>query len=54
MGHYPSLVEAVDDLNLMFENAKKYNRPDSKLFKVINLYILLEQFLFENKFDIVI
>ncbi|XP_015918691.2 protein polybromo-1 isoform X3 [Parasteatoda tepidariorum] len=33
MGHYPSLVEAVDDLNLMFENAKKYNRPDSKLFK---------------------
>ena len=23
----------VDDLNLVFENAKKYNRPDSKIFK---------------------
>ncbi|GIY61633.1 protein polybromo-1 [Caerostris extrusa] len=32
-GHYTSLVDVVDDMNLMFENAKKYNRPDSKLFK---------------------
>ncbi|GFY58398.1 protein polybromo-1 [Trichonephila inaurata madagascariensis] len=32
-GHFTSLVDVVDDMNLMFENAKKYNRPDSKLFK---------------------
>ncbi|XP_054712195.1 LOW QUALITY PROTEIN: protein polybromo-1-like [Uloborus diversus] len=30
---YTSLVDVVDDMNLMFENARKYNRPDSKLFK---------------------
>ncbi|XP_035230777.1 protein polybromo-1-like isoform X3 [Stegodyphus dumicola] len=30
---YTSLYDVVDDMNLMFENAKKYNRPDSKLFK---------------------
>ncbi|XP_037562922.1 protein polybromo-1-like isoform X7 [Dermacentor silvarum] len=30
---YTSMVEVVDDFNLLFENAKKYNRPDSKIFK---------------------
>ncbi|EEC07487.1 polybromo-1, putative [Ixodes scapularis] len=30
---YASTMEAVDDLNLLFENAKRYNRPDSKIFK---------------------
>uniref|UniRef100_L7M5U2 Protein polybromo-1 n=1 Tax=Rhipicephalus pulchellus TaxID=72859 RepID=L7M5U2_RHIPC len=30
---YSSMVEVVDDFNLLFENAKKYNRPDSKIFK---------------------
>ncbi|XP_053202116.1 uncharacterized protein LOC128387003 isoform X2 [Panonychus citri] len=33
MRFYRSTVEVVDDLNTMFENAKKYNRPDSKIFK---------------------
>ncbi|KAG8184625.1 hypothetical protein JTE90_022674 [Oedothorax gibbosus] len=30
---FSSLVEVVDDMNLMFENAKKYNRQESKIFK---------------------
>lgn len=30
---YRTTVEVVDDMNIMFENAKKYNRPDSKIFK---------------------
>ncbi|XP_077514488.1 protein polybromo isoform X9 [Amblyomma americanum] len=30
---YSSMVEVVDDFNLLFENAKRYNRPDSKIFK---------------------
>lgn len=30
---YSSTMEVVDDLNLLFENAKRYNRPDSKIFK---------------------
>ncbi|XP_076317275.1 protein polybromo isoform X4 [Tachypleus tridentatus] len=32
-GRYRSTMEVVDDMNLMFENARKYNRPDSKIFK---------------------
>lgn len=30
---YGNLSELASDLSLMFENAKHYNRPDSKLFK---------------------
>jgi protein polybromo-1 len=30
---YASLNEMAADLALMFENAKHYNRPDSKIFK---------------------
>lgn len=30
---YGNLSELAGDLSLMFENAKRYNRPDSKLFK---------------------
>ena len=30
---YGNLSELASDLSLMFENAKSYNRPDSKLFK---------------------
>lgn len=30
---YGNLSEFASDLSLMFENAKRYNRPDSKLFK---------------------
>lgn len=30
---YGNLSELASDLSLMFENAKRYNRPDSKLFK---------------------
>lgn len=31
-GQYRNGLELVEDLNLLFENAKKYNRPDSKLY----------------------
>lgn len=34
-GDYGTVSEVAGDLNVMFENAKKYNRPDSKLYKVI-------------------
>lgn len=30
---YGTLSELASDLSLMFENAKQYNRPDSKLYK---------------------
>lgn len=30
---YGNLSELATDLGLMFENAKQYNRPDSKLYK---------------------
>ncbi len=30
---YGNVSELATDLSLMFENAKRYNRPDSKLFK---------------------
>ncbi|KAL1139328.1 hypothetical protein AAG570_006314 [Ranatra chinensis] len=32
-GHYGTVSEVAGDMNIMFENAKKYNRPDSKLYK---------------------
>ncbi|KAF4526534.1 hypothetical protein B566_EDAN005901 [Ephemera danica] len=32
-GHYGTLSELAGDLNIMFENAKKYNRADSQLYK---------------------
>ena len=32
-GDYGNVSELAVDLGLMFENAKRYNRPDSKLFK---------------------
>ena len=31
--YYGNLSELASDLSLLFENAKRYNRPDSKLFK---------------------
>ena len=30
---YSNVNELATDLSMMFENAKRYNRPDSKLFK---------------------
>ena len=30
---YANMAELTADLSLMFENAKQYNRPDSKIFK---------------------
>lgn len=33
-GDYGTVSEVAGDLNIMFENAKKYNRPDSRLYKV--------------------
>ncbi|XP_059470820.1 protein polybromo-1 [Neocloeon triangulifer] len=32
-GHYGTVSEIAGDLNIMFENAKKYNRNDSKIYK---------------------
>ncbi|XP_067123626.1 protein polybromo-1 isoform X3 [Centruroides vittatus] len=32
-GQYNSTMDVVDDMNLMFENARKYNRPESKIYK---------------------
>lgn len=34
-GEYGTVSEVAGDLNIMFENAKKYNRPESRLYKVI-------------------
>lgn len=33
-GNYGTVSEVAGDLNVMFENAKKYNRPESRLYKV--------------------
>lgn len=33
-GNYETVSDVAGDLNLMFENAKFYNRPDSKIYKV--------------------
>lgn len=32
-GNYKDPSTLVEDLNIMFENAKKYNRPDSKIYE---------------------
>lgn len=32
-GNYKETTQLVEDLNVMFENAKKYNRPDSKIYE---------------------
>ncbi|CAL8069132.1 unnamed protein product [Orchesella dallaii] len=32
-GEYDNLTQVQADMNIMFENAKHYNRPDSKLYK---------------------
>jgi protein polybromo-1 len=43
VGHYGTVSEVAGDMNIMFENAKKYNRPDSKLYKVnilLDLHLL--------------
>ncbi|XP_063225363.1 protein polybromo-1 isoform X23 [Bacillus rossius redtenbacheri] len=32
-GDYGTVSEVAGDMNIMFENAKKYNRPDSRLYK---------------------
>ena len=32
-GEYDSLASLYEDLDLMFENCKEYNRPDSRLYK---------------------
>ena len=33
-GAYGTVSEVAGDMNIMFENAKKYNRPECKLYKV--------------------
>lgn len=35
---YGTVSEVAGDLNIMFENAKKYNVPSSKLYKVIIIF----------------
>ncbi|XP_071450417.1 protein polybromo-1 isoform X3 [Hetaerina americana] len=32
-GEYGTISEVAGDMNIMFENAKKYNRPDSRIYK---------------------
>lgn len=46
--HYESLKTFVNDLNLVFDNACKFNEPDSIIYKVIFLLrstISLQEFL---------
>lgn len=43
-GEYGTVSEVAGDLNIMFENAKKYNRPESRLFKVIFCLLILTVF----------
>lgn len=33
IGDYGTVSEVAGDMNIMFENAKKYNRADSRLYK---------------------
>lgn len=40
-GDYGTVSEVAGDMNIMFENAKKYNIPTSKLYKVSKNRILL-------------
>lgn len=37
-GEYGTVSEVAGDMNIMFENAKKYNIHTSRLYKVIQLY----------------
>lgn len=37
---YDSLEELVSDFILMFDNACKYNEPDSQIYKVTNVIII--------------
>lgn len=42
VGHYVNLEEMLADFVLMFDNACKYNEPDSQIYKVRhNLCLLL-------------
>lgn len=36
-GEYGTVSEVAGDMNIMFENAKKYNIHTSRLYKVIEL-----------------
>lgn len=40
-GYYGTVSEVAGDLNILFENAKKVNKPDSKLYKVNEVVFLL-------------
>lgn len=37
-GEYGTVSEVAGDMNIMFENAKKYNMHTSRLYKVIILW----------------
>lgn len=46
-GHYGTVSEVAGDLNILFENAKKVNKPDTKLYKVCRrIFRKDESFLF--------
>lgn len=49
-GHYGTVSEVAGDLNILFENTKKFNKPDSKLYKVALLkFVIIVQFFFRTK-----
>ena len=49
-GQYESLEELISDLVLMFDNACRYNEPDSQIYKVTRLAI---DSMFDSVFEIV-
>lgn len=41
--HYENVEELLADIVLMFDNACRYNEPDSQIYKVLNLYLFQEE-----------
>lgn len=46
---YQTLRECASDINLIFENARKYNQDESKIYKVSAHLVLNALFLFESQ-----
>lgn len=42
-GRYSTLEEVGTDLELMFENAKRYNMDESKIYKVRSVFLFTSQ-----------
>lgn len=43
-GEYGTVSEVAGDMNIMFENAKKYNIHTSRLYKVLNNNLKISHF----------